>query len=593
MDSEARHPDTPSRLRVVDLRIGGERRQLHFGGGFACVVADAKARTAAARWIAKTIVGPPPEGSQVAEIEIEEPVWRLQSPLLPLRAPAVLDRELLQTLWRSDCERRLEVLAGARESALSEQAEISAALDRLRIQPPLTPAAATSGNTSGTPVRSAEVEAELAAFKAAAQRFVRVQSLLATIDALVPTPSPEALELAEEWDAHLAIPPGALPTAVSSTAQPGAAPGSKVAAEPAREATPTPPVPASTAGESDPATDAQRAELERLHRATVRAEARMFRRGLMPRHRAVGKYNEARLREQAALAGAGVDTYAEFLIASNASRRSDEADPAPVDEIASPIDQRDDEQAVLDRPSEDEYAARVARTEELLAHARAILGREPRDDVASELRAYLAEHPERSERVEELAELLREEGIFDHDDVVGRARAFIAAPPSVHIPQPPTWAMRVSRPEVPLGEIEGLENQLAEKDQLIEELAVENIRLVAARESDLLRLGPDDFVRAVGAMVDAYRAGEVLEGHLPLVLDGVLDGLAADARDAAVLALASVDDAQVIVVTADDAVTQRVDAAGGTIVRWPGPEAQRRGPAPDRWSSPRASDSHS
>jgi hypothetical protein len=229
----------------------------------------------------------------------------------------------------------------------------------------------------------------------------------------------------------------------------------------------------------------------------------------------------------------------------------------------------------------------------LLARARAILGRDPRDDVASELRAYLADPPERSERVEELAELLREEGIVDLDDVVGRARAFIATPPSVHIPQPPTWAMRVSRPDVPLAEMEGLENQLAEKEQVLEELAVENIRLVAARESDLLRLGPDDFVRAVDAMVDAYRAGEVLEGHLPLVLDGVLDGLAADARDAAVLALSRVDDAQVIVVTADDAVTQRIAAAGGTIVRWPGPEAQRRGPAPDRWSSPRASDSHS
>jgi hypothetical protein len=591
MDSEARHPDTP-RLRVVDLRIGSDRRQLHFGGGFACVLTDTNSRSAAARWIAKSIVGPPPEGSEGSSTEIEEPVWHLQSPLLPLRAPAVLDRDLLQSLWRADCERRLEALAASRESARSEQAEISAALDRLRIQPPLTPAAATSGNTSGTPLRSPEAEAELAAFKAAAQRFVRVQSLLATIDAFVPAPSPEALELADAWDAHVAIPPGELPT-LPPAAEPARAPGSRVEAKPAREATPAPPRPLPNPGESDPAGEARRAELERLHRATVRAEARMFRRGLIPRKRAVEKYNQARLREQAALAGAGVDTYTEFLIAASARPRRDEAQRAPVDELASPIDESDEETAFSDRPSEDEYAARVARTEELLARARAILGRDPRDDVASELRAYLADPPERSERVEELAELLREEGIVDLDDVVGRARAFIATPPSVHIPQPPTWAMRVSRPDVPLAEMEGLENQLAEKEQVLEELAVENIRLVAARESDLLRLGPDDFVRAVDAMVDAYRAGEVLEGHLPLVLDGVLDGLAADARDAAVLALSRVDDAQVIVVTADDAVTQRIAAAGGTIVRWPGPEAQRRGPAPDRWSSPRASDSHS
>ena len=141
--------------------------------------------------------------------------------------------------------------------------------------------------------------------------------------------------------------------------------------------------------------------------------------------------------------------------------------------------------------------------------------------------------------------------------------------------------------------MEGLETQLAEQDEVLAGIAVESTRLVAARESDLLRLGPDDFVRVIGAMFDAYRAGEVLEGHMPLVLDGVLDGLAADTRDAAVLALARVDDAQVIVVTADDAVTQRVASAGGTIVHWPGPDAQWRGPAPERWSPPRASDSHS
>jgi hypothetical protein len=585
MDSEARHPDTRGRLRVVDLRIGSQRRQLHFGGGFACVLADISARSAAARWIARTIVGPPPrEGSEGSATETEEPQWHLQSPLLPLLAPAVLDRDLLRTLWRADCERRLEVLAASRESTLSEREGISAALDRLRIQPPLTPAAATSGNMSGTPIRSPEAEAELAAFKASAQRYVRVQSLLATIDALAPAPSPAARALADEWEAHLATPPGvAIETQPSRPAPPASA-------------VPASAPPAQDAGEPDPAAEARRSELERLHRATVKAEARIFRRGLMPRARAAAKYNEARLREQAALAGAGVDSYTEFLIAASRTRRPDDVpdEPrTPMAETAAPADEPDAEEVTREQSSDGEHAARAARIQELRARARAFLGREPGDDVATELREHLTEPPERSERVEELARLLHEEGIVDLDDVMRRARVFIATPPSVHIPQPPTWAMRVSRPDVPLGEIEGLEDQLAEKDERLEELAVENARLVLARESDLMRLGPDDFVRVVGAMFDAYRAGEVLEGHLPLVLDGVLDGLAADARDAAVLALARVDDAQVIVVTADEAVTQRVSAAGGTIVRWPSPEAQRRGPSPERWSTHQASDRHS
>src|SRR4051812_44843762 len=141
MDSEARHPDKPGRLRVVDLRIGSERRQLHFGGGFACVIADPESRSAAARWIATTIVGPPPTASEGSPADAE-PVWRLQSPLLPLRAPAVLDRDLLQTLWRSDCARRLEVISASRESIRLERIRIGGELERVRIQPPLSAAAA-------------------------------------------------------------------------------------------------------------------------------------------------------------------------------------------------------------------------------------------------------------------------------------------------------------------------------------------------------------------------------------------------------------------------------------------------------------------
>jgi hypothetical protein len=244
-------------------------------------------------------------------------VWHLQSPLLPLRAPAVLDRDLLQSLWRADCERRLEALAASRESARSEQAEISAALDRLRIQPPLTPAAATSGNTSGTPVRSPEAEAELAAFKRPRSDSCACSRCSRRSNAFVPAPSPEALELADAWDAHVAIPPGELPT-LPPAAEPARAPGSRVEAKPAREATPAPPRPrrirASPTRPARPAAPSSNG----CNRATSEPRTRMFRRGLIPRKRAVEKYNQARLREQAALAGAGVDTYTEFLIAASA-----------------------------------------------------------------------------------------------------------------------------------------------------------------------------------------------------------------------------------------------------------------------------------
>jgi hypothetical protein len=278
------------------------------------------------------------------------------------------------------------------------------------------------------------------------------------------------------------------------------------------------------------------------------------------RKRAMEKYNAAAGAERAALAGAGVDSYAEFLLESNA--------PTPAERDAVPTE----------RDAAKEVAARARleeRTKELRARARALLGREPGFDVAGELRAHLVESPARAAHVEELAALLRAEGFADADDVIAQARAFLAKPPSVHVPQPPTWAMLVAGSEVPLAEIERIEQELAAKDEQLASLEVEAAHLVARRDADLLRLGPDDLVRVVGALFAAYRAGEVLEGHLPLVLDGVLDGLAADARDAAVFALAAVDDAQVIVVTDDEVVARRMSDAGGTIVRWPAPEEQR------------------
>jgi hypothetical protein len=322
----------------------------------------------------------------------------------------------------------------------------------------------------------------------------------------------------------------------------------------------------------------RRAELERLHRAVVKAEARIFGRRVLMRKRAIARYNAVSGAERAALAGAGVDTYAEYLLEANATEPGDSPRRAPDDESGAAPGRDAAEGAAGARAHEDEVGARAdaeERAQALRARARALLGREPGDDVASELRAHVVDPPVRAAHLETLRALLREEGLAELDDVIGRARAFIATPPSVHIPQPPTWAMMVAGPEVPLREVEGLEAELSSNDERLDALERDATRLAATRDADLLRLGPDDFVRVIGALFDAYRAGEVLEGHLPLVLDGVLDGLAADARDAAVLTLASVDDAQVIVVTDDAGVTNRISEAGGTIVQWPAPEAQR------------------
>src|SRR5437016_3209469 len=94
-------PDRTTRLRLVELRTQGGT--LRLGGGLAVVLADSNARSAAARWIASTVVGPrPPDADATIEIAGRfVSAHRLPSPLLPPSSPAVLGRGVLTAHWRA------------------------------------------------------------------------------------------------------------------------------------------------------------------------------------------------------------------------------------------------------------------------------------------------------------------------------------------------------------------------------------------------------------------------------------------------------------------------------------------------------------
>ena len=527
---ESQHPETPGRLRVVDLGIDSERR-LHLGGGFACVLTFAHARSDAARWIATTMVEPRPEDSG-GEIDGE---------------PSVLDRYRLHAFWVAECARRRG--RWRRRTSLTFRNSSAST--------PSSNACAPQAPPWSSGARQ-EPEADLDAFKSASQTYMRAQSLLATIDALQPVPSPEALEIADAWDENVAL--------LQQPEEPGApfAIDVEAAQESVRPDENAEAPPSGVVGKD------VYSELERLHTAVVEAQSRIFgvQRG---RRRLVARFNKAVAAERAALAEAGVSSYAAFL------RRLDESESPSDDRVRLAPDE--ETAAAIDELHAATRARQVARHEELnasaqalLARARAFLGREPGDDLAGDLRAQRFEAPARADRIRELEDVLRGAGVAVVGDVVGHARVFMASPPSVHIPQPPTWPMLVARPVVPLGEVEALEQQRDAQQQILDGLEADMMRLDAARDEDLAQLAPDDFVRVIDAMFDAYRAGDVLEGRLPLILDGVLDGLAAEVRDPAVLALADADDVQVIVVTDDPEVTNRVSEAGGTVGRWSEPE---------------------
>ena len=74
-------------------------------------------------------------------------------------------------------------------------------------------------------------------------------------------------------------------------------------------------------------------------------------------------------------------------------------------------------------------------------------------------------------------------------------------------------------------------------------------------------------LNALDALLDAlfgsYRAGDLLAGRLPLVLEGALDELDPARVDAIADRLAAVDDIQVIVVAGDTRVADALDRVGG------------------------------
>jgi hypothetical protein len=73
----------------------------------------------------------------------------------------------------------------------------------------------------------------------------------------------------------------------------------------------------------------------------------------------------------------------------------------------------------------------------------------------------------------------------------------------------------------------------------------------------------------VDALLDRYRAGQLMAGRLPLVLDGVLDLLPASVGAALARHLGTIHDVQVIVVTSEQHTVDAFAATGAVTLKWP------------------------
>jgi hypothetical protein len=326
------------------------------------------------------------------------------------------------------------------------------------------------------------------------------------------------------------------------------------------------------------------------------------------------RYDAAVAAEQKALADAEIDSYAMFLMAltSGETRPDERALRAAQHELAAANEAYERAVQLANLPSRADLEARSLL---LRDHARALLGREPdRDrDLASALRAVRRPRADHADRLLDLITALRGAGVDVGEDPIADARRFLMSPPSIHIEQQPEWPMpdarwagRVDRAEafampgtspqpiqelepaappeperspVELARIEVLEREHSAQLRQLSALESEMRALETLRGADLTQLSPEAFRHALESTLDAYRAGSVLAGRVPLVFDGVLDRISPDTCDAAVGALADAADLQAIVVSNEPQVMQRIRNAGGTIVHWPEAETEREGAA--------------
>ena len=320
-----------------------------------------------------------------------------------------------------------------------------------------------------------------------------------------------------------------------------------------------------------------RAEIDGRHRLVVEAEAQLFEARRRTHAQAVARYEAAVADEKVALADAGVDSYASFLMTMAGGDLSigAAAQENARRELDAAIAELDAVHASGPLPTQAEFDARSvqlrARAERLLG--RAVVGGDP----PAELRALRVDSPGRSQRIDELAATLREAGIDGGDDPLRVARELLAteAPPSES-----SWVAAASLPrsdaDAAAGrtqELDALERVQLHHERTIAELDAEIARLAAIRDAGLGSISATDVALVMDALVDSYRAASAAGRRLPLVLDGVLDGLSRDAREAALEVLAGSVDVQTIVVTDDLDVMMSLTSAGGTIVLAPEPPA--------------------
>jgi hypothetical protein len=540
--TDHRPPTRATRLRLLALG------PLDIGGGLSCVHVAPEQRAAVAEAIARSVIGPRPVALE-GTVEIAGRLVALGSlpaPLLRPSASATIDRAYLDTVWREACARRRGDLEAAHAARRLDRHRTDAAIERARQRAiaAAVPAAAPE------PEPRPEPEPMLDAVTPELERLVTA------LTDLQPVASPDALALADAFDALAAEPPHA-PVDIDLTAIERRVAAARVEV-------------AHAAGGVAP--DARK-RIEAAHRNVVDTERAVYEAGRKEKPVAVDAYQSARSELDDALQQGGVESYASYLVAIAAGA-------VPVDleaRLRAEIILAEAEQALHEaRAAHHETLAddREERLLELRARAAQMLGHFPSDDAPGELRALRVPHPDAAVIRHELRAALAAIGV-EGDDIERLARDTIRArkdapAPSVLLePAAPAPAPEPVVDAATRAEIDALLRERADREDALAALETELEQLDRQSAMPFGALLPDAAALAVNEMLDRYRASELLAGRLPLVLDGAFDDLASPVAARLAMQLAAVDDVQVIVVTADDALSTVMASVEAPVLAWP------------------------
>jgi hypothetical protein len=594
-----------TRLRLMDLTLAPGRWG-DFGGGLACAFVSGSDRTPMANAIANAVIGPrPPEVAGTIEIAGRYvDLQSLPAPLLRPSAAPLVDRPLLDDLWQEVCVQRRARIESAHASRRLLRHRVAASLERARTRAQELAASPTKAEPSiavvpaPEPVEAVQTETgptEIAMVPAPDEVTPALQAVLAAYCDLAEVPVPEALALADEFDELAARPEIEVDASIDLDV---VSLESRVAAA-RREV-------AKTAGIVRPEA---RGRIDEYHRAVVEAESALFEARRKDKARALARYQSALAAEHAVLAEAGVDSYAQFLVAT--------AQGVPAVDLEARLraeTELADAQSALHLARTTLAAMHDGRNEVALAlRARAahLLGHFPGDDAAGQLRALRVEHPDAEPMRNEVRTILASLDLAPDRDVIGQAERVvadrIANPPMVPAPEREPVIVAFDAPvidrhaletdpddAVPLRELDGeiaqervalhaeiaeLTRERDELDELLSAFERELAYLDDVSLCDSARIDVDARDILFDALFDCYRAGDLLAGRLPIVFDGALDGMdPAHVRQVAER-LQVLDDIQVIVVTSDREVERALDRVGARPVELA--SGSSREPAPE------------